>query len=81
MALGLRQLRYFLAIAEAGALSRAAEGLNIAQSALSRHVKELERGLRDVERAGRGREAAALGDCDEITKLPQVQCRLLLKSR
>src|SRR3954468_4650184 len=40
-----------------------------------------ERGLRDVERAGRGREAAALGDSDEITKLPQVQLRLLLNSR
>jgi len=45
MALGLRQLRYFLAIADAGALSRAAESLNVAQSALSHHVAEIERAL------------------------------------
>src|SRR3954463_14632469 len=37
--------------------------------------------LRDIERTGRSRESAALGDRDEITKLPQVQRRLLLKLR
>ena len=34
MTLGLRQLRYFLAIADAGALSRLAENLIVEQSGL-----------------------------------------------
>ncbi|MDF0730410.1 LysR substrate-binding domain-containing protein [Pseudomonas entomophila] len=38
----LRQLRYFVEIAESGSFSAAAERLYIAQSALSRQVKELE---------------------------------------
>ena len=56
MALGLRQLRYFIAIADAGALSRAAETLNVAQSALSHHVAELEAelGIKLLERRARG---------------------------
>jgi LysR family nitrogen assimilation transcriptional regulator len=56
MALGLRQLRYFLAIADAGALSRAADSLNVAQSALSHHVAEIERtlGVKLFDRKARG---------------------------
>lgn len=38
----IRQLRYFVEIAEAGSFSAAAERLYIAQSALSRQIKELE---------------------------------------
>lgn len=45
MTLSLRQLRYFVAIADAGAFARAAEALNIAQSALSHHVSEIETAL------------------------------------
>ena len=45
MTLGLRQLRYFAAIVDAGALSRAAERLNVAQSALSHHMAEIEASL------------------------------------
>ena len=63
MTLGLRQLRYFLAIADAGALSRAAENLNVAQSALSHHVAEIERtlGVKLFERKARGVSLTAAG--------------------
>ena len=52
----LRQLRYFIAVAERGGFAAAASTLNIAQSALSRHVKELEHELggRLLERGARG---------------------------
>lgn len=39
----IRQLRYFIAIADTGSFSRAAERVNIAQSALSQHVRSMER--------------------------------------
>ena len=39
--MNLRQLRYFVAVAERGGFAAAAITLNVAQSALSRHVKEL----------------------------------------
>ncbi|WP_180901581.1 LysR family transcriptional regulator [Martelella soudanensis] len=38
----LKELRYFFAVAEAGSFSAAAQRINIAQSALSRHIKLLE---------------------------------------
>jgi DNA-binding transcriptional LysR family regulator len=40
--ISLKQFRYFIEIVEAGSYSRAAEKLYIAQSALSRQIKELE---------------------------------------
>jgi len=42
MALDIQHLRYFAAVAEAGSVSRAARRLNIAQSALSRRMRNLE---------------------------------------
>ena len=56
MALTLRQLRYFVAIADAGAVARAAQKMNVAQSALSLHVSEAEAdlGLKLLERRPRG---------------------------
>jgi LysR family nitrogen assimilation transcriptional regulator len=56
MRLNLRQLRYFLAIAETGTLSYAARQLNVAQSAVSHQLAELETrlGVALVERHPRG---------------------------
>ena len=56
MALGLRQLRYFLAVSDAGAVSRAAKTLNVAQSALSHQINamEVELGVKLFERRARG---------------------------
>lgn len=62
--ISLRQLRYFIEIVESGSFSRAAERLFIAQSALSRQMRELEthlatslleRGPRQVELTPAGR--------------------------
>ena len=65
MAVDLRQLRYFIAVAETGSFSAAAAVLRIAQSALSRQVKALEEACRGplMERGARGvvlTEAGAL---------------------
>lgn len=52
----IRQLRYFIAIVEAGAVSRAAEKLRVAQPALSQHViaMEAELGVKLLRRGPRG---------------------------
>lgn len=56
MSLSLRQLKYFVAIADAGSLSRAAAALHVAQSALSHHLAEMEAhlGVSLLERRARG---------------------------
>lgn len=62
--LTIKQMKYFVEIVAAGSYSRAAEHLFVAQSALSRHIKELEsalqtqlleRGARHVELTDAGR--------------------------
>jgi LysR family nitrogen assimilation transcriptional regulator len=52
----LKQLKYFVWVADLGSFSRASESLSIAQSALSRHVADLEVELKQrlFNRTGRG---------------------------
>ncbi|MFD2856336.1 LysR family transcriptional regulator [Seohaeicola zhoushanensis] len=64
-AMDIRQLRYFIAIAEAGSLSAAAQRLHIAQPSLSQHLAAMEQelNLRLVERSPRGSTLTAEGRC------------------
>jgi len=59
----IRQLRYFIAISEAGSLSAAAQRLNIAQSSLSQHLVNMEEELQAklVVRSPRGSTLTAEG--------------------
>ena len=54
--MNLRQISYFVRIAESGSFSAAADALHVAQSALSRHIKELEEELGGalLDRGSRG---------------------------
>ena len=60
----IHHLRHFLAIAEAGSLTRAAEGLGLAQPALSQSIKKMETelGVRLFERTQRGATLTTAGD-------------------
>ncbi|BDA84886.1 LysR family transcriptional regulator [Aureimonas sp. SA4125] len=66
----LRQLRYFLQIADSGSLSRAAEVLHVAQPSLSQHVRSLEEelGVELLARHPRGVTATEYGRllCDHV---------------
>lgn len=61
--MNLRQLEYFVQVAELGSFSRAARLLGVAQPALSRQVRALETGLREtlLLRNGRGVELTDAG--------------------
>ncbi|MCD0504577.1 LysR family transcriptional regulator [Bordetella petrii] len=71
----LKTLRIFTRIAESGSLTRAATALGIAQSALSRHLSELEQefGGRLFFRTGRGVLLTELGE----SLMPRAQALLL----
>lgn len=60
----IRQLRYFIAIAEAGSLSAAAQKLHIAQPSLSQHLANMEQELEVqlVVRSPRGSTLTAEGE-------------------
>ena len=70
----LRQLQYFCRIAESGSFRQAAERANVAQSALSRHMRTLEDelGVTLLERHARGIRLTAQGE-----KLKQRADRIL----
>lgn len=61
--MNLRNLEHWLALAEAGSFSRAAEKLHITQSALSRSIQALEEELGGalVDRIGKRNELTPLG--------------------
>jgi LysR family nitrogen assimilation transcriptional regulator len=64
-ALGLRELRYFLSVAETGNVGRAARVLNVSQPAVSLQLRKLEEGLGTqlVLRHGRGVTLTPAGAC------------------
>ena len=47
MAFTFRQLQYFVAVAEQGSITRAAQNLSISQSSITEAIKELELGKYD----------------------------------
>jgi LysR family nitrogen assimilation transcriptional regulator len=63
--MNVRQLRYFLQIAELGSVTRAAEVLHIAQPALSRQMRSLEEDLDAtlLHRSERGITLTEAGEC------------------
>lgn len=63
--MNLRQLEFFVRVAEQGSFSRAAGTLGVSQPALSRAVRQLETGLREhlLYRTGRGVEPTDAGKC------------------
>jgi len=64
-ALGLRELRYFLSVALAGNLGRAAKALNVSPAAISQQIRKLEDGLNTqlLLRHGRGVTPTLAGAC------------------
>lgn len=64
MTVELRQLRYFVAVAEHLSFSRAAQRLHLAQQSLSQQIRALERGLdvRLFDRDTRGTRLTAAGE-------------------
>ena len=59
----LRRLRYFIAVCDHGGISKAANAIGIAQPALTRHIKLLEKeiGMPLIHRSGRGAEPSRQG--------------------
>ena len=71
----IKGIRYFIAVAELGSISRAAEQLGMVQPALTRHIKQLEDefGVQLLNRLPRGVQLTAVGrefleHCRRITE-------------
>lgn len=64
MRIGMRRLKYFLAVAEQGNINRAAEYLHISQSALTRSIQALEENLGTIlfQRTQRGVQLTTTGE-------------------
>ncbi len=64
----LRHLRYFVAVAEAGSLTKAGSALRVAQPALSRQIRDLERevGVALFERHPRGVRLTPAGEAFRV---------------
>ncbi|WP_244173553.1 LysR substrate-binding domain-containing protein [Caballeronia temeraria] len=78
----MRQLRYFVAVAEAGGFGTAAERMHISQPPLTRQIQALERdiGAKLFERSARGVELTAAGrvfleDARQLLTLAQRSSR------
>ncbi|SEM34914.1 LysR family transcriptional regulator, nitrogen assimilation regulatory protein [Roseovarius azorensis] len=71
----IKQLRYFIAIAEEGSLSAAAQRVNVAQPSLSQHVLTLERelGVQLLQRSSRGVSLTESGNILQAHALDIVQ--------
>ena len=72
----LRQFKYFLRIAELGSVSRAAESLHVAQSALSRHVANIEAEFGQALLLRTGRGVALTPDGEELARYARAMLRL-----
>jgi DNA-binding transcriptional LysR family regulator len=81
----LRQLRYFIAVAEERSFSRAAARLHVSQPPLSVHVKSLEEhvGVRQLDRTNRGVTLTPAGQVfyDEIRSVLRRLDQARLKAR
>ena len=77
--MNLRQLRYFIVIAEAGSLSSAAQKLNIAQPSLSQHLANMEQEL-NVKLVVRSPRGSTLTGEGQVLLRHAVQICDMLKS-
>lgn len=79
----LRQLRYFVEVAEREHISEAAEHLHVAQSAISRQIANLEEELGTplFERIGRNVKLTPVGKIFWNIVLPHSRELILLQSR